>query len=387
MKKQFFVCLFAALTLGSVVTSCSDDDEPIVCPIETTTFNSSNGLELTYSGASLLGKQVVFTPNAEDATKATLVLSGNNFAVEGMPIEIPGAGVIPGETTTTLNIENMIINGDAVSFEGKDENDGRTISYKGSANKSGMKLELNVTMTANALTGKTFNLTPYEYGVSTPLVLDWVSDSTFPFLGSPWDIHSLLTMVQVTPLIPIDEKTKVTLAEALLSVFNSVTFLPDGNIQAAYKDAPKDEAWKTSPINLATYIIDANNQIRLFINPEQIAALQAAASRAGLQDLIPSVLQIVNKYMIEGIPVTYELKDGKFVATLGKDVLLPLLQIAKPLFQDKEFVKTLMDMISKSAGEMGPLVAVILPPILESMPEIIDKTTEIYAGVDFVVAE
>ena len=81
MKKQFFVYLFAALTVGSVVTSCSDDDDPIVCPIETTTFNSTNGLELTYSGEPLLGKQVVFTPNAQDGTKATLVLSGAKFSV------------------------------------------------------------------------------------------------------------------------------------------------------------------------------------------------------------------------------------------------------------------------------------------------------------------
>ena len=158
MKKHLLLCLFAAMTFGGIFTSCSDDDDPIVCPITETTYNSKNGLELTYSGETLLGKQVVFTPNAADGTKATLKLSGATFSMEGMPMTLPGNGVIPGEEITTLEVENILINGDVISFEGKNENESRVINYKGTADKSSMNLDLNVVMASNVLSGKSFNL-------------------------------------------------------------------------------------------------------------------------------------------------------------------------------------------------------------------------------------
>lgn len=389
MKKTFLTYLFAAFTLGSVVTSCSDDDDPIVCPVEATIFNSSNGLELTYSGESLLGKQVEFSPNANDVSKARLVLSGRNFAVEGMPFELPGSGVIPGEATTTLNIENMIINGDMVTFEGVDETESRKITYKGSAHKSSLKLDLNVVMAPDTLAGKTFNVVPNVADKSTPLCIDWVSSGTFPLFDTPdYRIHDLLALVHIFPVIPVDEKNKITIGEALATVLQSVTFLPDGNIQASYNETlKKDSIWKTSPINLATYVVKSENKLLLFINPEQIVALEAQASRAGVADILPPLISMLNKYMVEGIPLSYEFKDGKFVVLLDKDVLLPILQIVKPLLQNQEVVKNLLDMISKAAGPLGPLVGMVLPPIFEAFPNVIDKTTEIYVGVNFLSAE
>lgn len=55
MKKNLFYYLFAVICTIGLFTSCSDDDEKVVNPIPQTTFNSENGLQLTYNGAPLLG--------------------------------------------------------------------------------------------------------------------------------------------------------------------------------------------------------------------------------------------------------------------------------------------------------------------------------------------
>ena len=387
MKKHFLVCLFAAMTLGSVVTSCSDDD-PIVCPIEETTFNSTNGLELTYSGEALLGKQVVFTPNALDATKATLTLSGATFSVEGMPVTLPGNGVIPGEATTVLNVENMAIKGDAVSFQGKSESNGNTITYNGTATKSSLKLDLDVALASNQFTGKTFQLLAFDTKANTiPITLDWLADATFPFLGGKWDLHGLLSMVQMTKLIEV-EKQKYTIGEVLAMVLNQVSFLADGNIQAQYKDAPTDAEWKTSPLNFATYVIGNDNKMRVFINADQILAFEQSATRAGFAEVIPGLLEAASKMMVEGIPVTVKEENGVSQFYLDEETLLPILTILKPIFQDKDTVAAIVKLLSDAAGpQMAGLVKMVVGPLIESLPNIIDKTTMIHIGINTSVVQ
>ena len=77
MKKNLFY-LFALICSMSLFTACSDDDDDkVVCPVPQTEFTVATGLNLTYNGGSMLGKKVTFTPDASDATKATLVLAGN----------------------------------------------------------------------------------------------------------------------------------------------------------------------------------------------------------------------------------------------------------------------------------------------------------------------
>ena len=391
MKKQFFVYLFAALTLGGMVTSCSDDDNEtvVVCPIEATTFNAENGLNLTYSGAPLLGKQVVFTPNSSDATKATLVLSGVKFSVAGMPFELPGTGVVPGEESTTLNLENIVINGDAISFEGVNEENGRKIEYKGSAKQGELNLNLNVTMPENALAGKTFNLLQFDSKKNaSPITMDWVADAKFPFMGTEWDVHSLLFMVQATQLIEIEKGKKATLGEALNLVLNQVVFLKDGNIQAQYKDKPADADWKTSPLNFANYTVGEDGNLRLFINAEQIMAFEQSASRAGFTDLIPTLIQTASKLMMEGVPVTVKEVDGVMQFYLDEKTLLPIVSLFKPLLQDADFVNKIVELLVKAAGpEMAPLVGAVVGPLLTSLPNIIDNTSMMHFGINTSVAQ
>lgn len=409
MKKQFFVYLFAALTLGSVVTSCSDDDNEtiVVCPIETTTFNSDNGLNLTYSGAPLLGKQVVFTPNTADATKATLVLSGNKFAVAGMPFEIPGSGVVPGEETTTLNVD-LIINGDAISFEGVDEKEGRTISYKGSANRGGMKLDLNVKMPKNALTGKTIYCLKTEKKSSDfdPLILDWSYNKDLGFdydedgKNDITEDHAFNLFAPMLNLPLIDKK--LTIADFLYGVFRDVTFLEDGNIQASYKDQPADADFKTSPLNIATYQFIKEGQIKLFLNPDMIhhitKAVEKASSRAednALTDFIQPVLSLVNECMVKGITLNYGLNEKGFLEFYLDDATItrPLFNTLVPVVQDPTVLAIMEKLVKENIPE-GLVIMGFIPvtpdfawdmisKFLKSTPETLKNTNYIKLGMVF----
>ena len=115
MKKNLFY-LFALICSMSLFTACSDDDDDkVVCPVPQTEFTVATGLNLTYNGGTMLGKKVTFTPDASDATKATLVLAGNLDLSGILTREAAsgsfGAGVFPGSPVVTLPV-TLNIQGD-----------------------------------------------------------------------------------------------------------------------------------------------------------------------------------------------------------------------------------------------------------------------------------
>ena len=414
MKKYFWVYAFAALLMGGFVASCSDDDpeievpekpetkpeekpeeKPVVCPIATTTFSGVKGLSLTYSGQPLLGKQVVFTPNKENATKATLVLSGVVPSSKGMDLNLPSSGIVPGETTTTLNID-LKIDGETVSFEGKEENESRAIAYKGQATKDVLTLELTVSMHENALTNKKFapvavvERDSLNTAGQSPLTLQWLSTSTIPFLGNPAnDINNLLVLAQSFPIVPVTEKEKVTIGKALELILQDVTFLADGNIQATYKDSLTDNQWKTSPLNMATYTVESENKMRVFINADQIMAFeQSKASRAGVADLVTVLMAKASELLVKGVVVTFEEKNGVMQFYLDKETMLPILNVLVPFLKDEQFYKEVTAMLGGILGpQMMPIIEQLALPILKAMPGVIEGTTSMHFGLNMTAAK
>lgn len=166
MKKNLFYYLFAVICTIGLFTSCSDDDEKVVNPIPQTTFNSENGLQLTYNGAPLLGKKVTFTPDATEATKATLRLEGE-FDLTGIlkgqrsnMTSPTGPGVFPGSPVTTLSVD-LSINGNQCTFSGVSETEYCTFSYAGKVTAGTMDLSFtDVTLKNTALAGTVWKPTP-----------------------------------------------------------------------------------------------------------------------------------------------------------------------------------------------------------------------------------
>ena len=397
MKKNLFYYLFAVFCSVTLFTSCSDDDdEKMVNPVPQTTFTGENGLQLTYNGAPMPGKKVTFTPDATNAQKATLRLEGE-FDLNGIlgkaksaaareDVSMPTApGVLPGSPVVTLPVD-LTINGDKCSFAGTSETDYCTFSYKGEVSAGAMELALSEVKLKNAkLAGMTWKLKPYDKedpNETDPIYLVWEAEKkVFDFLP----IESVLKLALRMELIAAGADHKVSATEMLGTVLQDVTFMEDGNIVATYKDAANGGTeWTKSPVNLAQYVVENDNQIKVFLNPAAIIAAVNNAGRAvDVQTVIQQTIQMLYPMLVNGVPVAFEQTEDALSVYLNTELLLPLLKtLVVPLLSDEEVVAMLVELMKKDPdfSEMADLAE----PMLKAFPEIIESTTKVEIGLNFV---
>jgi len=396
MKKNLFYYLFTVICSVTLFASCSDDDEKVVNPVPQTTFTGENGLQLTYNGAPMLGKKVTFTPDATNAQKATLRLEGE-FDLNGIlgkaksaaareEVSMPTApGVLPGSPVVTLPVD-LTINGDQCSFAGTSETDYCTFSYKGEVSAGAMELALSEVKLKNAkLAGMTWKLKPYDKedpNETDPIYLVWEAEKkVFDFLP----IESVLKLALRMELIAAGADHKVSATEMLGTVLQDVTFMEDGNIVATYKDAANGGTeWTKSPVNLAQYVVENDNQIKVFLNPAAIIAAVNNAGRAvDVQTVIQQTIQMLYPMLVNGVPVAFEQTEDALSVYLNTELLLPLLKtLVVPLLSDEEVVAMLVELMKKDPdfSEMADLAE----PMLKAFPEIIESTTKVEIGLNFV---
>lgn len=397
MKKNLFYYLFAVICSVTLFTSCSDDDdEKMVNPVPQTTFTGENGLQLTYNGAPMPGKKVTFTPDATNAQKATLRLEGE-FDLNGIlgkaksaaareDVSMPTApGVLPGSPVVTLPVD-LTINGDQCSFAGTSETDYCTFSYKGEVSAGAMELALSEVKLKNAkLAGMTWKLKPYDEtnpNETDPIYLVWEAEKKV--LGF-MPIESVLKIALRMDLIAAGADNKISATDMLGTVLQDVTFMEDGNIVATYKDAANGGTeWTKSPVNLAQYVVENDNQMKVFLNPAAIIAAVNNAGRAvDVQAVIQQAIQMLYPMLVNGVPVAFGQTDDALSVYLNTELLLPLLKtLVVPLLSDEEVVAMLVELMKKDPdfGEMAGLAE----PTLKAFPEIIESTTKVEIGLNFV---
>lgn len=397
MKKNLFYYLFAVICSVTLFTSCSDDDdEKMVNPVPQTTFTGENGLQLTYNGAPMPGKKVTFTPDATNAQKATLRLEGE-FDLNGIlgkaksaaareDVSMPTApGVLPGSPVVTLPVD-LTINGDQCSFAGTSETDYCTFSYKGEVSAGAMELDLSEVKLKNAkLAGMTWKLEPYDEtnpNETDPIYLVWEAEKKV--LGF-MPIESVLKIALRMDLIVAGADNKISATDMLGTVLQDVTFMEDGNIVATYKDAANGGTeWTKSPVNLAQYVVENDNQMKVFLNPAAIIAAVNNAGRAvDVQAVIQQAIQMLYPMLVNGVPVAFGQTDDALSVYLNTELLLPLLKtLVVPLLSDEEVVAMLVELMKKDPdfGEMAGLAE----PTLKAFPEIIESTTKVEIGLNFV---
>ena len=397
MKKNLFYYLFAVICSVTLFTSCSDDDdEKMVNPVPQTTFTGENGLQLTYNGAPMPGKKVTFTLDATNAQKATLRLEGE-FDLNGIlgkaksaaareDVSMPTApGVLPGSPVVTLPVD-LTINGDQCSFAGTSETDYCTFSYKGEVSAGAMELDLSEVKLKNAkLAGMTWKLEPYDEtnpNETDPIYLVWEAEKKV--LGF-MPIESVLKIALRMDLIAAGADNKISATDMLGTVLQDVTFMEDGNIVATYKDAANGGTeWTKSPVNLAQYVVENDNQMKVFLNPAAIIAAVNNAGRAvDVQAVIQQAIQMLYPMLVNGVPVAFGQTDDALSVYLNTELLLPLLKtLVVPLLSDEEVVAMLVELMKKDPdfGEMAGLAE----PTLKAFPEIIESTTKVEIGLNFV---
>lgn len=400
MKKNLFYYLFAVICTIGLFTSCSDDDEKVVNPIPQTTFNSENGLQLTYNGAPLLGKKVTFTPDATEATKATLRLEGE-FDLAGIlkgqrsnMTSPTGPGVFPGSPVTTLSVD-LSINGNQCTFSGVSETEYCTFSYAGKVTAGTMDLSFtDVTLKNTALAGTVWKPTPLanteDGGMDEPIHFVWKSGTkaAIEIFGHPSEIeiNDLLLLALRFPLFDDGSGDRVSVEQMLCSVLKDVTLGADGNIVATYMDAANGGTeWVTSPSNMAQYVVTGDNQLLLFLNPQAIMAnvdnVEKSVRTVDVGAILQQAIAELYPMLINGVPLTYTKEGNRMKVFLGTDLLLPLMKnIVAPLFEDEEFLNMVI-LAMKSDPQFGGMAGMMVPT-LKLLPEIIKNTTQLEIGLD-----
>lgn len=388
MKKNLFYYLFAVICTIGLFTSCSDDDEKVVNPIPQTTFNSENGLQLTYNGAPLLGKKVTFTPDATEATKATLRLEGE-FDLTGIlkgqrsnMTSPTGPGVFPGSPVTTLSVD-LSINGNQCTFSGVSETEYCTFSYAGKVTAGTMDLSFtDVTLKNTALAGTVWKPTlanTEDGGMDEPIHFVWKSGTKAAIeisLGHPSEIeiNDLLLLALRFPLFDDGSGDRVSVEQMLCSVLKDVTLGADGNIVATYMDAANGGTeWVTSPSNMAQYVVTGDNQLLLFLNPQAIMAnvdnVEKSVRTVDVGAILQQAIAELYPMLINGVPLTYTKEGNRMKVFLGTDLLLPLMKnIVAPLFEDEEFLNMVIEAM-KSDPQFGGMAGMMVPT-LKLLPEI-----------------
>lgn len=401
MKKNLFYYLFAVICTIGLFTSCSDDDEKVVNPIPQTTFNSENGLQLTYNGAPLLGKKVTFTPDATEATKATLRLEGE-FDLSGIlkgqrsnMTSPTGPGVFPGSPVTTLSVD-LSINGNQCTFSGVSETEYCTFSYAGKVTAGTMDLSFtDVTLKNTALAGTVWKPTPLanteDGGMDEPIHFVWKSGTKaaieiLPGHPSEVEINDLLLLALRFLLFDDGSGDRVSVKQMLCSVLKDVTLGADGNIVATYMDAANGGTeWVTSPSNMAQYVVTGDNQLLLFLNPQAIMAnvdnVEKSVRTVDVGAILQQAIAELYPMLINGVPLTYTKEGNRMKVFLGTDLLLPLMKnIVAPLFEDEEFLNMVIEAM-KSDPQFGGMAGMMVPT-LKLLPEIIKNTTQLEIGLD-----
>lgn len=400
MKKNLFYYLFAVICTIGLFTSCSDDDEKVVNPIPQTTFNSENGLQLTYNGAPLLGKKVTFTPDATEATKATLRLEGE-FDLAGIlkgqrsnMTSPTGPGVFPGSPVTTLSVD-LSINGNQCTFSGVSETEYCTFSYAGKVTAGTMDLSFtDVTLKNTALAGTVWKPTPLanteDGGMDEPIHFVWKSGTkaAIEIFGHPSEIeiNDLLLLALRFPLFDDGSGDRVSVEQMLCSVLKDVTLGADGNLLLLIMDAANGGTeWVTSPSNMAQYVVTGDNQLLLFLNPQAIMAnvdnVEKSVRTVDVGAILQQAIAELYPMLINGVPLTYTKEGNRMKVFLGTDLLLPLMKnIVAPLFEDEEFLNMVIEAM-KSDPQFGGMAGMMVPT-LKLLPEIIKNTTQLEIGLD-----
>lgn len=402
------------MCLNFCLVSCSDDDnDNVVRPVMYDKHYTAENLNITFSGNKIVGKDVLFAPDENNIEKAILTFTGARFDIMG---EITKSGehnqfnyrttsIFAGEPSFSLPID-MKIKGDIGYFEGSGESKYYTFNYSGNVLESELNIEFtDVIMKNNPLAGSKWKLQDFVPGESesdaitaAPIVNVWESEKKIKMLGI--DMGQLLTLAFGMPLIDVENsKEKVSVYQIMGNLLKDVNFANDGGIAATYVDSKSKQTSVSSP-TLAQYVMCDNNILRLVLNPFEIAKTARENNNGQKPDeetlsdisaFLPMILANIpaEDLLTDGIPLCYSLNDNKMTVYLNETMVLPMLKMITPMLQTPESVTAIVDQICEmmnidTKNAMNTFYISMAKNVLYDLPGIIDSTTKIQLGLNFV---
>ncbi len=406
MKFKFIYALAIAGAL-STFSSCSNDDDPAPgSSLEQKTYSSNDGLTLNLNGAPLIGKTATFTPGTDG--KATVTLAGEPLDIsqimgmitradDEIAATLPTAGVLPGSPSVSIPVE---LNGDAnnCSFQGTNETEYCTYSYSGSVTADNFEFNLSDVKLKNTSLVGSWTVPALDDSFYNVGRVNWKSGKGIDLSGSGTEspIENVVALIFAFTNIQYEGES-VPVLEMLSEILQNVTFKEDGTLTAEYVDT---ETWETTtaPAGIAQYVITSEGNIRLYLNPMAIiantlASVRSRSSRAiDFNSIVGDLLTQLIPMLSNGIPLKYgsaiadnegNLNEDSNVKSfyLDTDTLLPILKAIAPIFEDKDFINSIVEEAAKDPV-MGGMAGTILPNALKTLPEVIEKTTKVEIGIN-----
>lgn len=390
MKKFLFLPI-ALLAVVGLLSSCSKNEEDAPPAVTTTqTYTDLSGLQLTVNGAPMLGKTATYTGTGNSGTivvNSTFDLSnipGFDPSMAGGVKEVQGPGVIPGSPEMVIRVNG------SNSFSGSDENQFCSWSYNGEISANSLKLNITDLKLKNTeLVNKWYPLPVKENEegrvIDNPIYVNWVSSKNLDLMGTPLSSQDAVALLMAIPML---KGGTVTLPHALQDALKEVDFKADGNIIATYVDSTTGQT-AVSPANLAQYTVTGSNMLKLYLNPQAIAAdvdgkqaPRTSASRAiDFNNIIGNIFAQIAPMLKEGVPMHYTKSGNAMTVYLGSDLLLPFIQQnILPVLKDKETMAMVVEMM-KQDPKLA-LYADLLPMILPSVIDVLENTTTLEVGMN-----
>lgn len=398
MKKSFVLLVGAVLFGMMAFSSCDKDDgkkeAQKEAPVRTETmWDSTNGLKLTVEGSDVLGS-VCYTPDAADASKASMLIKGEMTDVsellQGLVMEsdesravltVATSNVLPGSPSLPLNV-TMDIKNETGSFEGRSETDYCTYSYKGKVSESDLSIAFdNVLLKNQAFAGTKWNLHRSDEKMKT-------IEITCPTAGPASKTVQIVGLIEmIRPLLQIDmEVAKLTLDDVLCGVLSSISFKENGVWNIAYKTNPFINTFPVETPNTALkYVLADNSSVKLFVNPGELIRNGGSPeskmfllgnTRAGESGFDPLSLITIASAAIandltEGVKFNYVMTDNMLQLTLDPAIVNRVMAIVLPLLKTTEVQAEIAEALMEDP-EVAPY-AQLFGMMLGSLPTELDE--------------
>ncbi len=395
MKKSFLTLFGAALLAMTSLTSCNKESEKIDAPVKSETqYSDLSGLKLTVDGREMTGCTVDYIPDANAGDKASLLVTGELVQIPELlsslisDIDLGGtkavrtsvtANVLPGSPLLKLDV-TMDVSGDAGTFQGEGETDYCTYSYKGTVSSSKLVLDLgNVSMKNKALQNTIWK--PAAAGEKWGNTIGISSDSQLGFM-----IEALLQY------IPIDiPGGQGNLEQALCAVLRSLEFYDNGEWTVSYLESWKTMSYTNVPRGCLDYVVTGDNEMRVFLSVGDIMRLseqikEAKGTKAGEDNILTQMVELVSGLVAntlnDGVKVSFEQKGDNLTLTFDSELVMQIVSLLSAALSDQ----TIQAMLIESLAGGDPMVAKILPGLLQTLPDMVAATKTINLSVNFTAA-
>ncbi len=402
----------SALLAGLLVFSGCHKDNDAPAPFDEETYEGRTELSLTYNGSPISGKSVKVTPLSQSQARVSFFseidLGDLNKDLDDIP-DFAGPGVLPGSPVVTIDVP-VTVDGIYHAFSYSGETDFVTYSVTAKFTDEIMECAFtDVRLKDQSFAGGSWKPMASDgnpLSDTQPFHIVWQTQQPVAIPGLGNGIQDALRILVNTPFIPVYNNTAtMSLTQVIANGLRSVGMTADGNMPVTYLQTANGASVFTQvPFGTFQYVPLSQYAIKLYSNPTDLLTLvllnntnrdpnipdhpfgKRQRSDSGM--LYAQFIQIFKTLLptvSEGMPLACVRTGDTMMLYADTQVLLPLLKNAVvPLLANPAMRGIVEDFITNN-DKLAPY-AVALMAAYDALPLILDHTTKIELGLNFVKA-